>query len=405
MKNQVFKILLVFLFVFGINFSAISQDYCLGDNFTLQATNYVSGTVQWQYSYNNSDWYDFPSANSLTYYFVPEESMFVRLKIIDPQCLSEYYTEKQYLYLIPQPTTANAGEDQLEIMASSITLSANQAEIGTGYWTIMSGNGGQISNPNIPNAVFSGTPGEIYTLRWRIYNACGISDDLIKISFSEGFTCGQNFVDNRDGQIYPTVEIGGKCWFAKNMNIGTMVNSSQDQTSTGNIQKYCYANNTEKCNVFGGLYQWNMAMQFSENEDSQGICPAGWHIPSDQDFKNLELALGMPSGEVNLMNTFRGYNQNVGQQMKQNGGSGFESLMGGARNGGGAFMYGQGTGSYEFAYYWTSNHCAEASECSGYNGNEMYAIRRCLQNGNAGSGRYDTFYKSYGFSVRCVKDN
>ncbi|MBP8994570.1 MAG: fibrobacter succinogenes major paralogous domain-containing protein, partial [Bacteroidales bacterium] len=168
--------------------------------------------------------------------------------------------------------------------------------------------------------------------------------------------------------------------------------------------KYCYANDENNCNIYGGLYQWNMAMQFSTSEGVQGICPEGWHIPTDYEFKQLELALSMPSGEVDIMNSFRGHAQNVGGQMKQGGGSGFEALFAGARNGGGGFMFLQGSGSTEFTYFWTSNQCGEGSECTA-NYDEMYAIRRCLNNGNQGSGRFDTFPKTYGYSIRCVKNN
>ena len=80
------------------------------------------------------------------------------------------------------------------------------------------------------------------------------------------FTCGQNIVDSRDGQTYPTVSIGGKCWIAKNMNIGTMVFGTEQQTNTETIQKYCYANDENNCNIYGGLYKWNISMKFSKSE-------------------------------------------------------------------------------------------------------------------------------------------
>ncbi len=405
MKNQIFKILIALIFILNFNFVAISQDYCHGDNFTLQATNYVAGTVQWQYSYDDVNWYDFDNANSLTFYFIPDASMYVRLQIHDTSCIPEYYyAEKQYIELIPQPTVADAGYDQLGIIGTSTVLEANQAEIGIGFWTIEEGQGGSLSDPNIPNATFTGLVGESYTLSWQIFNSCGSTEDFVKISFVSNFICGQNIVDSRDGQTYPTVSIGGKCWLAKNMNIGTMVFGTEQQTNTETIQKYCYANDENNCNIYGGLYQWNMAMQFSTSEGVQGICPEGWHIPTDYEFKQLELALSMPSGEVDIMNSFRGHAQNVGGQMKQGGGSGFEALFAGARNGGGGFMYLQGTGSYDFAYFWSSSHCSEGGECS-EGRDENFAIRRCLQGGSQGSGRYDTFNKGYGFSVRCVKNN
>lgn len=395
MKNILKKTILFVNFIVLISFWSFSQDYCLGDYFNCIATDYVSGDLQWQYSFNNTDWYDFENANSTNFTFTPQENMFIRLKTTDSQCIpSEYYADKQYIYLIEQPTIANAGADQLGIMVSSVSLEANQPEIGTGYWTIMSGEGGNLYNPNLHNTSFSGIPNEIYVLRWRIYNPCGISDDFVTISFASSFVCGHDFVDNRDGQTYPTVSIGNQCWFAKNLNIGTMINSIEDQNDSQNYQKYCYANDINNCNVYGGLYQWNMAMQFSTAEGSRGICPEGWHIPTDNEFKQLELTLGMSSNEVDLLNTWRGESQNVGQKLKINGSSGFEALFGGAKNSGSGFMYIEGSGSYEFAYFWTSTD----------NSNALFAMRRCLQNASTGSGRFDTFTKNYGFSVRCLKD-
>jgi len=83
----------------------------------------------------------------------------------------------------PNPTTANAGADQLNVAGTSTTLAANTPINGTGTWSIISGTGGTVTTPGIPTSGFTGTAGTSYTLRWTITNACGSSFDDVVISF------------------------------------------------------------------------------------------------------------------------------------------------------------------------------------------------------------------------------
>jgi uncharacterized protein (TIGR02145 family) len=99
------------------------------------------------------------------------------------------------------------------------------------------------------------------------------------------------------GQIYNTVQIGNQCWMRENLNIGNMVNSANTDMShtechnNGIIEKYCYQNNPAKCTTYGGLYTWDEMMQYSHSAGAQGICPAGWHIPTDPEWCTLNLYL------------------------------------------------------------------------------------------------------------------
>jgi uncharacterized protein (TIGR02145 family)/prepilin-type N-terminal cleavage/methylation domain-containing protein len=113
------------------------------------------------------------------------------------------------------------------------------------------------------------------------------------------FNCGQQISDI-DGNIYNTVQIGTQCWMKENLNTGTMVLGINDQTNNNLIEKYCYNNNTNNCAVYGGLYQWAEAVQYLNNTSNtqswnpiptgnvQGICPLGFHIPTDTEFNILE---------------------------------------------------------------------------------------------------------------------
>src|SRR5690606_26486779 len=81
------------------------------------------------------------------------------------------------------PTVANAGPDQV-VCANNTALAANAPAVGTGTWSIISGDGGTIANPSSPNSGFTGTAGETYVLRWTITNGtCPPSSDDVQIQF------------------------------------------------------------------------------------------------------------------------------------------------------------------------------------------------------------------------------
>ena len=179
---------------------------------------------------------------------------------------------------------------------------------------------------------------------------------------------------------------------AKNLNVGTMIQGNLNQSDTALIEKYCYDNDAENCLKYGGLYQWNQVMDYSTAEGARGICPPGWHVPGDEEWKSLELALGMPEALLNVIG-FRG--AGIGDAIKAGGSSGFEALFGGARSSPGNFVYMEGSPTFEFGYFYTSTE----SRVPGY------AFRRCIRKDSSALGRYDTWPKSYGLSVRCVKDD
>ena len=86
-----------------------------------------------------------------------------------------------------------------------------------------------------------------------------------------------------EGKTYNTVLIGNQCWLKENLDVGTRINLNQSPTNNGIIEKYCYNDNPTNCDTYGGLYKWDEAMQYTTTEGAIGICPSGWHIPSDDD--------------------------------------------------------------------------------------------------------------------------
>jgi len=93
------------------------------------------------------------------------------------------------------------------------------------------------------------------------------------------------------GKLYNVVQIGTQCWLKENLDIGDMIKNHQDPTNNGIIEKYCYDNDSINCLEYGGLYSWDESMQFSTIQGSQGICPNGWHIPTQTEFRILREAV------------------------------------------------------------------------------------------------------------------
>ena len=130
--------------------------------------------------------------------------------------------------------------------------------------------------------------------------------------------CGDPFTDPRNEQIYTSVQIGDQCWMAENLNIGEMINGAEEMTDNGVIEKYCYENNTANCDEYGGLYQWDEMMQYVTTEGVQGICPAGWHLPTN--------------GECITLTIFLGGESVAGGKMKETGYTHWQSPNTGATN-------------------------------------------------------------------------
>jgi uncharacterized protein (TIGR02145 family) len=212
------------------------------------------------------------------------------------------------------------------------------------------------------------------------------------------FTCGDTILDI-EGNSYNTVLIGSQCWMKENLNVGTVIYGSQNQTNNDTIEKYCYNNNPVNCGIYGGLYLWDEMMGYSTTPGVQGICPHGWHLPTDEEWKQLEGAVdsqyGYPDPEWNGTSS-RGYD--VGLNLKSttlwgSGGNGtnlygFGALPGGRRSTIGSFHYLGISGNW-----WSSNDSWGE-----------YVWGRHLMDYSVRSFRWDTYYKTYGCSVRCLKD-
>ncbi len=193
-----------------------------------------------------------------------------------------------------------------------------------------------------------------------------------------------SYVDPEDGKVYRTIQIGAQTWLADNIDRGEMVPGISEQEDNGIVEKYCYDDNYDNCREYGGLYQWGEAMQYEVNESLRGICPAGFRVPTDGDWKELEMFLGFSSESAD-QTLWRGTDQ--GDLLKESGETGFDALFAGNR-----YLTGTFNKIGERTFFWTSTKYSDGHAWG--RAVDLYEKRI-----------YRAYYnKSYGFSVRCVKE-
>jgi uncharacterized protein (TIGR02145 family) len=195
-----------------------------------------------------------------------------------------------------------------------------------------------------------------------------------------------------DGNHYATVKIGTgrfeQFWMAENLKVGTAIDSTQLPSDNGIIEYYCYQDNLGLCAVYGGLYKWNEMMNYSTAEGSQGICPVGWHVPTNQEFYDLEIFLGgmyVAGGKLKETGTAHWNANNVGATNE----TGFTALPGGELESWGPVY---GLLGYT-AWFWSSSPGL-------IGGSHFYMY---LSNGSETLHRMDDPFGS-SYSVRCILD-
>ncbi len=157
--------------------------------------------------------------------------------------------------------------------------------------------------------------------------AYGFAIRCVKDTIPQMPGCGL-LIDDRDGQIYSTVLIDDQCWMAENLNYGDQIDGMYNQTNNSIIEKYCYNDLESNCDSLGGLYQWNELMEYTTEEGTQGICPDGWHVPSDMEWFQMANYLD-PTVTNPALQSWQG--TDIGTQLLEGGSSGFEALFNGNR--------------------------------------------------------------------------
>ncbi len=211
-----------------------------------------------------------------------------------------------------------------------------------------------------------------------------------------------------DGNIYNTVQIGNQCWMKENLRTTKYADNTAialgNETSTTTAYRYYPMNNSSNVATYGYLYNWPAVMRNSTSSANnpsgvQGICPTGWHVPSDAEWTQLTdyissqspyccssntsynaKALASTTGWYSSANTCA-----VGNTPSGNNATGFGALPAG-------YYYGGYLNLGNFVYFWS----ATESDSS-------YAYLRGLGRDYAGVGRNNGHYYD-GFSVRCLCD-
>ena len=215
--------------------------------------------------------------------------------------------------------------------------------------------------------------------------------------FNPNITYG-TMTDSRDNKVYKTVKIGNQVWMAENLNYADSV-----KTPSLLERSWCYDNKAENCAVTGRLYTWAAAIdsvKLATDADNpqdcgfdktwnctlpakvQGICPDGWHLPTQEEWITLFAEVGGELGAGKILKAQTGwYDSGNGTDSV-----GFSALPAGGRGNGGQFG-----ADGNFAYFWCTNYSGP------YYASYMslnYTVYAGLEPG----------LKEAAFSVRCLKD-
>lgn len=206
-----------------------------------------------------------------------------------------------------------------------------------------------------------------------------------------------NTVTDIDGNVYPIIFIGDQIWMGENLR------TTKD--AAGNtITRNCYNNDVANCNIYGGLYEWTTIMNGAASSVAnpsgvQGICPDGWHVPSEAEWAQLISFIG-GTNIANKLKSCRQVNSPLGGECTTSehprwnshgthhgtDDFNFSALPNGIYLGGASYEVGaQGS-------WWTATE---------YSGSSARYRAMSNSNGNAQS-LYDS--KTFGLGLRCVKN-
>ena len=373
------------------NFTADKTSITEGENvsFTDQSVNVPTG---WSWTFGDGGTSTDPNPS---HQYNTQGSYTVKLTVSNSYG-SDTETRNNYITVSASGAApvANFTADKTSITVGETVNFTDQSTNGPTSWSWIFGDGGTSSSPNPPHQY--NTEGT-YNVTLTATNSYG-SDAETKYNYIA--VESDQTVTDYDNNTYNTVQIGSQVWMAENLATTHYSNGTAlvDGTGAGDISmdittKYYFAPGDNQSDVatYGRLYTWAAIMNGAASSNSnpsgvQGVCPSGWHVPSDSEWKELEMGLGMTQTEADDTG-WRGTDE--GYELREGGSTGFNALMAGGRD----TIDFWGLGSW--TDFWTTTEYEENPTIG--------AWYRFLQND------YSTIRRTYGLkpystSVRCIKD-
>ena len=268
--------------------------------------------------------------------------------------------------------TGLSNKANVAVMQSDLSNSSNQLKM---YQATYGSYPTSLGTNNCPSAPTADSSLCLKTSSSNVYTDYISNGTAFSLSETSSNGTTYNITDNQSpiasSLLSPAnwITIGTQTWAKANLNVGTKVSDVTGQTNNSVLEKYCYNNDEANCTAYGGLYQWDEAMQYSASEKAQGICPAGSHIPTDAEWTTLKTYLGSST---------------AGLQLKSGGTSGFNLLLAGMLPFGSAFDK-LSTGGYLWSSTKSNSTAWLIAAFPGFDGVTQY-----------------TNATNYGFSVRCI---
>ncbi|MCX6352028.1 MAG: hypothetical protein NTX03_09220 [Bacteroidetes bacterium] len=261
-------------------------------------------------------------------------------------------------------TITNTSTQQLSV--TDLTINTNNTDVyyftntsQTKSFTISAGGKTDIS------LSFSPKTEQTYTCTLIVSTNSTAGDKSLELSGNgvNTITTGDSFVDARDNKIYKIAKIGTQIWMAENL-----------EYKSGDVS------------IFKGIYYYDFA-------DAKKVAPKGWHLPSDAEWKKLELYLGMSQSDADYEGYWRGNDQ--GKKMQVGGSSGLNLNLTGFTRIGNTYTEMDGYNGY----FWSST-VKDYNTTSGFA--NVYSRTVQLSNPQVERGYADTY--QYKLAIRCVKD-
>jgi uncharacterized protein (TIGR02145 family) len=268
----------------GVSISAIPNPFCSGSTVSCSAIPTNGGfTPSYQWKVNGVN----AGTNASTYSFVSQQGDIV-------QCLMN----SSLSCITNNPVTSNtivmnalaAPSVSFTLCFDSITTlnaAAFKLKGGVPIGGVYSGPGvNSVTGVFTPSSAGIGTKTITYFYQ-NSFSCANSKSKTIIVQAAPSFNCGQNLTDIRDNKVYPTIQLGTQCWMQKNLNYGTSLQGTTEQTDNCINEKYCYNDNASNCTLYGGLYQWDELMAYNSTPGAQGLCPPGWHVPTQSEWNTL----------------------------------------------------------------------------------------------------------------------